>query len=124
MDRGSFRWSGVTIDCVDPSALVRFWAGLIGGETSTPLPGWRRLDPPGGGRPVITFQPVPEPKAGKTRIHLDLTVDDIVRATETVRRLGGRTSDGCHVYDEGVVLEVADPEGNEFCIVEYHSDGA
>ena len=38
---------------------------------------------------------------------------------ERVLRLGGRSLDQRHDYDEGVVVVIADPEGNEFCLVQY-----
>lgn len=114
----AFEWSEVTIDCARPEALAQFWAELIGGDVVVPLPGWFRLRP-AGGLPVLNFQPVPEPKRGKSRIHLDLTVDDMTNAVAAVERLGGRFSGERHEYDEGIVLVMADPEGNEFCLVEY-----
>jgi hypothetical protein len=113
------RLSGVTIDCLDPEALAAFWSGLLGGDVIEPLPGWRRVLPPGGG-PVLTIQPVPEPRAGKVRLHLDITVDDITRAAERVTSLGGHWSGARHDYPEGVVLVMTDPEGHEFCLVKYH----
>ena len=83
-----FRLSGVTIDCLDTHLVARFWAGLLGGEPRASLPGWYELGERGG--PRINFQPVLEPKTAKTRIHLDLTVDDIDRAAGTVVQAGGR----------------------------------
>jgi predicted enzyme related to lactoylglutathione lyase len=118
-----FRWSGVTVDCAQPRLLAQFWAALLGRELSVPLPGWLRLGTVGQAQPVINFQPVPEPKHGKTRIHLDIVVDDLPEAVETVTRLGGRSLDRRHDYAEGTVLLMADPEGNEFCLVHYVTDG-
>ena len=116
------RWSAVTVDCADPALLAAFWAALLGGEVTVPLPGWRRVGPHGDPRPAITFQPVPEPKRGKARLHLDLVVDDIERAQEEVVRLGGRPLHERHEYAEGVVVVMADPEGNELCLVSYTGD--
>ena len=79
-----FRLSGITIDCLDPHLVARFWAGLLGGEPRASLPGWYELRERFGLR--INFQPVRELKTGKARIHLDLTVDDIDRAVEAVMR--------------------------------------
>src|SRR5207244_6026175 len=66
------------------------------------------------------FLPVPEEKAGKNRIHLDLTSTSIDDKKETVGRLvelGARHIDiGQDPGDGHVVL--ADPEGNEFCVIE------
>ncbi len=119
MDAASFRWSGLTVDCHAPRLVADFWAALLGGELSVPLPGWLRLDTPGSAVPVINFQPVPEPKRGKTRVHLDIAVDDIERARQNVTQLGGRSLDKRYDYDEGIVVLMADPEGNEFCLVQY-----
>jgi predicted enzyme related to lactoylglutathione lyase len=113
-----FRLSGITLDCRDPEELADFWHRLLGGTVTEPLAGWRRIVGHGGG-PQISFQPVPEPKLSKVRLHLDLTVDDVDRALERVVELGGRWLGQWHQYGEGVVAVVADPEGNEFCLVRY-----
>ena len=73
-----------------------------------------------GRQPRLTFQRVPEPKTGKTRIHLDIQVDDIDGGRQHVESLGGQWSGVRHDYDEGVVLVMHDPEGHKFCIVEYY----
>lgn len=86
-------------------------------ELRESLPGWRRLGPLTAGGPVLTLRPVPEPKQGKARLHLDLQVDDQPGAVSRVQRLGGRALDQVHKYDEGSVAVLADVEGNEFCLV-------
>ena len=111
------RWIEVTLDCLDPMRVAAFWQGLLGGELSEPLPGWRRLEVPD--HPHITFQPVPEPKTAKTRLHLDLEVDDLEAAIALVEGLGGSRTREQHVYPEGTVEVLADVEGTEFCVVEY-----
>lgn len=115
----SFTLHEITVDCVDVEAVAAFWAAILGSELREPLPGWRRLGPMAEGGPVLNFQPVPEPKQGKNRVHLDVRTDDIDDAVATVTRLGGRHTGERHDYDEGVVLVMADPEGNEFCLVRY-----
>jgi predicted enzyme related to lactoylglutathione lyase len=120
----SVHWSGVTIDCTDPQRLCNFWSVLLSREPSESLPGWVRLGTRDDVLPVICFQPVPEPKRGKTRIHLDVTVDDIEKAAATVIQLGGRSMNERHDYDEGIVMVMADTEGNEFCLVQYFSTTA
>jgi hypothetical protein len=117
MATSGFRLSGITIDCLDPHLQARFWAGLLGGKPRASLPGWYELGE--GGRPRINFQPVLEPKTVKTPIHLDLTVEDIDRGVEAVVRAGGRATGERHDYAEGIVVVMADPEGNEFCLVKY-----
>src|SRR6266700_335180 len=67
----------------------------------------------------IEFQGVPEHKVGKNRIHLDLTstsIDDQKETFERLVELGARHIDiGQGPDTEHVVL--ADPEGNEFCVI-------
>jgi predicted enzyme related to lactoylglutathione lyase len=48
-----------------------------------------------------------------------VVVDDMVAAVEEIIALGGRWTGERHVYPEGTVLVMADPEGDEFCIVRY-----
>ena len=112
--------SGITIDCLDPGRLAAFWGALLGREEVPALPGWRQLGSRGDPATRINFQPVAEPKQGKTRIHLDVTVDDIDEGIRSVLRLGGRETGERHDYDEGVVVVMGDPEGNEFCLVQYY----
>ena len=72
----------------------------------------------------VFFEPVPEEKTGSNRIHLDLTTTSVDDQHETVERLielGGRHIDiGQRPDDDHVVL--ADPEGNELCIIEPDND--
>ena len=120
MNRAS--WSGVTIDCLDPVRVGTFWSGLLDREPSAAMPGWVRLGTHGEA-PVLNFQPVSEPKRDKVRIHLDVTVDDIDEGIERVIALGGRSLDQRHDYPyEGVVVVMADPEGNELCLVQYFTN--
>ncbi|GAB7037093.1 MULTISPECIES: VOC family protein [Catenuloplanes] len=117
---GTFgRFAGVTIDCQDPRRLADFWSAVLGGGVTESLPGWRRVTVDDG-TPVLTFQPVPEPKVGKIRLHLDIAVDDVGEAVDLIVALGGRWTSERHDYPEGAVLVMADPEDNEFCIVEYY----
>ena len=115
----TFGLSGITIDCHAPAQLAAFWQALLGGELNEPLPGWVRLGERSSERPVLNFQPVTEPKVGKARVHLDLVVDDVEAAIERVIALGGRHTGERHEYDEGTVVVLADPEGTEFCVVQY-----
>ncbi|MBU8813520.1 VOC family protein [Mycolicibacterium goodii] len=117
------RWSGVTIDCVDPVRMATFWAALLNIPASAEHgddPDWATVGSRSGEFPRLTFQRVPEPKAGKVRIHLDVQVEDIDAGRRRVEQLGGRFSGVRHDYDEGIVLTMFDPEGHEFCLVHYH----
>lgn len=117
------RWTGVTIDCVDPARMSRFWGELLGLDTTDEHgddPGWATLGSRFGASPRLTFQRVPEPKQTKVRLHLDVEVDDIDAGRAGVESLGGRWTGVRHDHDEGVVLNMQDPEGHEFCLVQFY----
>ena len=116
------RWSRVTIDCADPIRMSAFWAALLDSPASSEHrhdPNWATVGSRSGPFPRLTFQRVSEPKAGKVRIHLDVEVDDIDTGRQQIEELGGSFSGFQHDYDEGVVLNMLDPEGHEFCLVQY-----
>lgn len=111
----------MTIDCADPQRLASFWGRLLDRPLSDEMagPDWATVGSRHDSLPRLTFQRVPEPRAGKVRLHLDVTVGDIERARAHIESLGGSWSGERHDYDEGTVLLMHDPEGNEFCIVAY-----
>ena len=104
----------VVIDALDPAALARFWAAALGYEVTLEEPDEVAVEPPDGvaGLPLL-FVSVPEPKAAKNRIHMDLGSSVDVQRLEAL---------GAHRIDIGqgdvpwTVL--ADPEGNELCVLE------
>jgi predicted enzyme related to lactoylglutathione lyase len=111
-------WIAVTIDCGNVGVVTEFWRQLLGlVRLEDPLPGWARAASTVPGGPVLTFQPVPEPKAGKARVHLDLRTGDLAAGLAGIRALGGDWTGEIHVYDEGTVAVMADPEGTEFCLL-------
>ena len=112
-------WSGVTFDCIDTELVARFWSALLDREVGPSPDGWVYLGHPGDAQPRLVFQPVSEPKSGKVRIHLDVTVEDIDGAIDVATALGARYTGERHDYDEGVVAVMTDPEENEFCLVQY-----
>jgi predicted enzyme related to lactoylglutathione lyase len=120
----TFALAEITIDCCDTSRVSAFWSALLDAPLRVPLDGWFRLGPLTEGGPVLNFQPVPEVKQGKARLHMDMLTNDLDAAVVTVRRLGGRSLDQKHEYDDGTVVVMADPEGNEFCLVHHTSSAA
>jgi predicted enzyme related to lactoylglutathione lyase len=106
----------IVIDCAEPAALAAFWARLLGSRWVLQHPGWAVVD----ADPVlIAFQQVPEPKTSpKNRLHLDVQVDDAAAWTERAVAAGARRLSEPELGPDGdgyVVL--ADPEGNELCLV-------
>jgi predicted enzyme related to lactoylglutathione lyase len=118
------RWAGITIDCAHPHQLADFWSALLDRPRTAEHegPDWATVGSRTDPQPRLTFQRVPEPKLGKVRLHLDVQVADIGRGQQQVEELGGRWSGSRFDYPgEGVVLIMADPEGHEFCLVQYYS---
>ncbi|MFF1477927.1 VOC family protein [Streptomyces sp. NPDC058301] len=105
----------IVVDCAAPDRLARFWAALLGGTPVVRDAGWAYLDAPGTAR--LAFQRVPEEKAGKNRLHLDLAVEDVARARAAAVRLGARPVGATVTDAQGAFQVMRDPEGNEFCFV-------
>ena len=104
----------VTIDCTDPQQLARFWSAALGVEIQADYGDYVFLQRPADGGPMLGLQRVPEPRAGKNRVHVDVSGPDVRAVEARVVALGGSRAAG---YDDGGFLVMADPEGNEFCIV-------
>jgi len=115
------RWQCVCVDSVDPQSLANFWE---------PVLGWRRtfddvdevvLEAPAGSpqegvAPDLLFLRVPESKSGKNRLHIDLRPDDQAAEVLRIEGLGARRVDIGQADDVTWVV-LADPEGNEFCVL-------
>jgi predicted enzyme related to lactoylglutathione lyase len=108
------------VDANDPLRLARFWAEALHWDIHDETHDEIGLVPTDDTKFRILFLPVPETKVGKNRIHLDLTTTSIDDQTETVgtlMELGAHHVDIGQRSDEGHVV-LADPEGNEFCVIE------
>ena len=145
----------LTIDCADTSRMVRFWCEALGYVPEPAPAGWDSwlaywraggipeeelvgaeagsgaIVDPGGARPRIWFQEVPEPKSVKNRLHLDVrhtpgreampyaarraSVDaEVERLLALGASIAYRTApEGADYY----AVTLRDPEGNEFCVV-------
>ncbi len=140
----------LVIDCADPEPLARFWAAALGYELEPPPDGFASWDAywrdvgvpedelgtgadcivdPGGRGPRIWFQVVPERKAAKNRLHLDIGVGGgravpietrRQRVDAEAGRLAGLGAELAGVLNtEGLdhyAVAMKDPEGNEFDI--------
>jgi predicted enzyme related to lactoylglutathione lyase len=110
----------VTTDCADPQALAAFWAAAL--DTSVALDvGWFVMLAPAGAGPPLGFQRVPEERAGKNRMHLDVGAAPGERDAEVARLVGlGATVLGERGGDSpgGRWVTLTDPEGNEFCVAD------
>lgn len=116
----------VNVKAVDVSAVGRFWAEALGWHVSSGVSGVTRLVAPTGfvwpdpEVVCVDVVPVPEPKpAAKNRLHLDLATTSAAHQTELVARLQALGATPVDVGQGDVPWTVlADPEGNEFCVLE------
>ncbi|MEU0487950.1 MULTISPECIES: VOC family protein [Nocardiopsis] len=107
------------LDTGDLRAAADFWCAVLGFEREEAQHGpYLALRDPGGRWPDLLLQQVPEPKAGKNRMHLDMVVHDVEAEIARVRALGARVLRPVFEEDGHLLAVLADPEGNEFCLVE------
>ncbi|MDF2144892.1 VOC family protein [Knoellia sp. p5-6-4] len=110
------RLVALCFDANDPHRLARFWAGVLDREIADGL-----TLPPGDATGFsLRFQPTQEQKTGPNQMHLHLTstsLDDQRSTVARVLELGGRHLDIGQDPEDGHVV-LADPEGNEFCVIE------
>ncbi|MFC8534237.1 VOC family protein [Streptomyces sp. NPDC057249] len=135
----------VTFDCADPERVGRFWCAVLGYVPPEPPEGfdswdaynaslpaeerntWFAASDPTGAGPRMYFQKVPEGKAAKNRVHLDVRVGTGLKGEE---RLAALEAECARLLPLGAVrgrllladeenescLNMQDVEGNEFCL--------
>jgi hypothetical protein len=124
------RLTEIVVDCHDPVAQAAFWAAALGyhlvrtEQEQVEVAPWEREPPDlaeqvrqAPAAPTLVFVTVPETKTVKNRLHLDLRPVDRTHEAEVERLigLGARRADVGQGEVPWVVL--ADPEGNEFCVL-------
>ena len=119
------RFTELCVDCSDPRRLAEFWSQVLG---------WRieaedgdddeiELVDPDGGKPTLLFIRVPEAKTVKNRLHIDVNARDREQAEEVERLLAlGATHADVGQGDDVSWVVMADPEGNEFCVLSKRVD--
>jgi glyoxalase superfamily protein len=111
------RFAQWTLDVQDVDRMAAFWAAALGYRIDR-SDGSVHLRPDDPGRLSVWLQPTGEPKTGKNRDHPDLVATDGDTEAE-IRRLlalGATRADVGQQGDEGFTV-LADPEGNEFCLL-------
>jgi hypothetical protein len=121
----SIRIQNVSFDCLDPARLAVFWAEALNWRITSveteevvlePLAG----SPAEGIVPDIIFLLVPEVRVTKNRLHLDLRPSDQIAEVQRLIDLGATHVDVGQSSDVTWVV-LADPEGNEFCVLRPYS---
>lgn len=117
----TLRWQCICVDSTDPKPLAHWWAELLGWRVTheddediviEPAAG----SPEDGVSPDILFLKVPEDKAVKNRLHIDLRPDDQAAEVARAEALGATRVD-VGQGDDATWVVLADPDGNEFCIL-------
>jgi catechol 2,3-dioxygenase-like lactoylglutathione lyase family enzyme len=109
-------------DARDPERLAAFWCEVLGYVVLERLDGSVEIGPAdagfGGPQPTMVFSPTDEPRRGKLRLHIDVNATDRDQASELPRLLaaGAVPVDVGQTGDESWHV-LADPEGNEFCLL-------
>ena len=123
------RLQAITVDANDPRALAEFWAEVLGwkiGEGVNELEVWieRELgDPKNTGFPDILFLKNSDVKNVKNRLHLDLRPDDQDAEVRRLEKLGAKRIEiGQSADPDTSWVVMADPEGNEFCVLRARSN--
>jgi Glyoxalase-like domain len=117
------RITELVLDAHDPDLLARFWCEVLGYvELDRDADGAIEIGPAdagfGGPQPTIVLAPTDEPKTGKIRLHIDVNPTDRDQDAELERLLaaGARPADIGQTGNEPWHV-LADPEGNEFCLL-------
>jgi hypothetical protein len=125
----------IVFDCADAAPLARFWAAALGWQVAPDEedelarlsaegvddpeddPSVMVEPPDDSGLPVLFFTEVPEEKAVKNRLHLDVTAESSIAGE--VERLEGLGASLRNWAEGGNVTwaVMLDPEGNEFCVM-------
>ncbi|MFJ8887044.1 VOC family protein [Streptomyces sp. NPDC102402] len=110
----------VCFNATTPSELARFWSGVLGWEPATGSDDGVTIRPPEDTGFRIRFLPGQDPKTVQNRAHFDLTSaspEDQRRTVARALELGGTHIDVGQRPEDGHVV-LADPDGNEFCVIE------
>lgn len=107
--------ANVTFDCANPASMATFWASALEYTLGESGDDYAAVNDPKGAGIGLFFLRVPESKAVKNRVHLDLDLGPREAAVARLVALGARE---IKTYGEdGAWTVMADPEDNEFCVV-------
>lgn len=110
------KWEQTNVDAKDPALLGRWWQQALGWVVVDEAPDVFEIRPASDQLSGLLFVRVPETKSVKNRLHLDLRPDDRDSEVDRLIALGAARVEIGQGERSWVVL--ADPEGNEFCVLE------
>jgi hypothetical protein len=117
------RFTELVIDAGDPQRLAEFWMAVFDWRPTGRYEGAVEITDPSGNGPSLTFVPVLDKKRTKNRLHIDVNPTGCDQEQEVARLigLGARHADVGQGDDKSWVV-LADPEGNEFCVLRARVD--
>jgi predicted enzyme related to lactoylglutathione lyase len=117
------RFTELIVDAKDPDALATFWSAVLGWPRLRVEGDAVELGNPDESLPTLVFVPVDDPKVVKNRVHIDVnpTGNDQAMELERLVALGATHVDVGQGDDVSWVV-LADPEGNEFCLLRSRRD--
>ncbi|MGW0803276.1 VOC family protein [Nonomuraea sp. NPDC002799] len=104
----------ICIDTNDLAGGTAFWQAVTGYQVASSDEGTTYLEDSNKSGVGLSLQAVPEGREGKNRLHLDLFTDDLAGEVDRIRALGATE---VRRFDDGGWVVLADPEGNQFCVV-------
>ena len=111
----SVEWEQVVVDAAQPAVLGRWWANALGWVVTFEADDEYEIRPAPDRLPGLVFVPVRDSKVTKNRLHLDFRPDDQTSEVDRLLALGAHRVDVGQGEQRWEVL--ADPEGNEFCVL-------
>ena len=114
----------ITLDVNNPKLMINFWSSILRYQLDSSdqfedpeQVYWYLVDPADKGTRLL-IQQVPEPVTAKSRIHIDVHVDDIEAEAERAINKGAKRVDPTPMSEFGATwIRMLDPEGNHFCFV-------
>jgi catechol 2,3-dioxygenase-like lactoylglutathione lyase family enzyme len=113
-------WFSVVVDCERPSILAEFWCDVLGYRVVHESDDVVGIAADAGSYPGIEFVRAESLQRGKSRLHIDLSPADQADEVTRLVGLGARPVDVGQPADVSWVV-LADPEGNEFCVLASHA---
>jgi predicted enzyme related to lactoylglutathione lyase len=110
----------VVIDCADLERAARFWTAVLGYTAIRDADGvYQGLVPADGPGIEVLLQRTADAKHGKNRVHLDLRTRDLEAEVSRVTALGATVLTSLPIVEDGWTWHMlADPDGNEFCVLQ------
>jgi catechol-2,3-dioxygenase len=112
------QFTELVIDCADVARVAEFWAAVLDYSVLERSPDGIEIGAADGSRPTLVFVPVPEEKRVKNRVHIDVNPHGTDQEGELQRLLAlGARKVNVGQGPEVSWVVLADPEGNEFCLL-------